>query len=312
MSAAMHAVFVTLVKGAADASAVHLLIAGLRRFGGALAAAPIWVFDATPDAVASSLAAPGVAVVALDVPSPLSAYPYGAKVLACARAEARAQASTRSLVWLDPECLVVRPPVAFDLGDDADVAVRPVHLQGVGLPPGDPLDAFWGGICAALGIADVESSVESFVEGVRLRAFFNSHGFAVRPALGLCRRWLQLFEGLVDDAGFQAAACADERHRVFLFQAVFSALVVSSMQPGRLRILPPSCNYPYNLHARVPEERRAVALDDLVCFTYEGRSLRPADVDDVEIGEPLRSWLGDMLAEGDGPPGPFDGRGAVV
>jgi hypothetical protein len=294
----MHAVFVTLVESAADASAARLLIAGLRRFGGAMGAAPVWVFDSAPDADASSLAAPGVAIVPLDVPPSLAAYPYGAKVLACARAEAGAQGGARSLIWLDPECLVVRPPVAFDLGDVVDVAVRPVHLRGVGLPPGEPLDAFWAGVCAAAGVADVESTVESFVDGARLRAFFNSHGFSVRPGLGLCRRWLRLFEGLVGDPAFQA---------------VFSALVASSILPGRLRLLPPDCNYPYNLHARVPKHRRAAALDDLVCFAYEGRSLRPADVDDVEVGEPLRSWLDATLAAVDGSaPGPGDGRRAAV
>ncbi len=309
----MHAVFVTLVESAADASAARLLVAGLRRFGGAMGAGPVWVFDSAPDAGARGLAGPGVDTVPLDVPPSLAAYPYGAKVLACARAEARAHGGTRSLIWLDPECLVVRPPVAFDLGDVADVAVRPVHLRGVGLPAGEPLDAFWGGVYAAAGVADVESTVESFVEGARLRAFFNSHGFAVRPGLGLCRRWLRLFEGLVGDPAFQAGACADEPHRIFLFQAVFSVLVASSILPGRLRLLPPDCNYPYNLHARVPKHRRAAALDDLVCFSYEGRSLRAADVDDVEVGEPLRSWLDATLAAVDGSaPGPGDGRRGAV
>jgi hypothetical protein len=344
----MDAVFVTLVRSAAEASAARLLIAGLRRFGGEIGACPVLVFvtrghgerwfdgprktaaggdesegsgealagedagglaEAAPGEphfaaphlavpwpvashpAAADLAAPGVEVLALDVPPSLAAYPYGAKVLACARAEARAQASTRSLIWLDPECLVVRPPVAFDLGAHADAAVRPVHLRGVGLTPREPLDAFWGGICAALGVEDLGLSVESFVEGVRLRAFFNSHGFAVRPGLGICRRWLELFEALVEDAAFQQAACGDDLHRIFLFQAVFSALVDSSVEPARLRILPPGYTYPYNLHARVPEGRRAAALDDLVSFAYEGRSLRLVEVGDVEIREPLRSWL---------------------
>ncbi len=309
----MHAVFVTLVGSAAEAAAVGLLVASLRRFGGEMGVGQVWVFDSAPDAGALGLAAPGVETVPLDVPPSLAAYPYGAKVVACARAEARAQAKTRSLIWLDPECLVVRPPVAFDLGDVADVAVRPVHLQGVGLLPGEPLDAFWGGVYAAAGVADVESTVESFVDGARLRAFFNSHGFAVRPGLGLCHRWLRLFGGLVDDPAFQAGACADEPDRVFLFQALFSALVASSIEPARLRILPAACNYPYNLRARVPRHRRASALDDLVCFAYEGRSLWPADVDDVEIGEPLRSWLeGTLAAAGASPPGSGDGRHAAV
>jgi hypothetical protein len=294
--------------------AARLLIASLRRFGGEMGAAPVWVYEAASGDEADpgrgeAAPASGVTAIPLEVPPTLAAWPYGAKVLACARAEARAQASTRSLVWLDPECLVVRPPLAFGLGDVADVAVRPVHLRGVGLTPGGPPDAFWGGVYDALGVEDVELTVESFIEGERLRAFFNSHGFAVRPALGLCGRWLDALLGLVGDAAFEEAACSDEPHRVFLFQAVFSALVATSVARTRLRVLPPGYAYPYNLHGRVPESRRAAALDDLVSFAWEGRSLRPATVTDVAIREPLRSWLEGMLGDG----GPADtGRASAA
>ena len=110
------------------------------------------------------------------------------------------------------------------------------------------------------------------------------------------------FEGLVEDAAFQAAACADEPHRIFLFQAVFSALVAASVEPARIRLAPPTYDYPYNLHARVPQAAVPRALDDLVCFAYEGRSLDPATVKDIEIREPLRSWLRGRLESATGGP----------
>jgi len=349
----MDAVVVTLVGSAAEAEAARLLVSSLRRFGGESGACAVWVFvaggSAAGDAAAAALdlapAGPGVETLSLDAPPALLAWPYGAKVLAAARAEARAAARTRSLIWLDPDCLVVGPPVGFDLGDAADAAVRPVHLRGVGQPPGEAPDAFWSRVYAAVDAprdaarvaprraavdaprdaargtprraaledpgraAGVPSdttgdarraatgsgrsglTVESFVEGETLRPFFNSHGFALRPGLGLCRRWLEAFEELVGDAAFTAAACADELHRVFLFQAVLSAVLDVTVGPSRLRLLPPTYSYPYNLHGRVPAARRATALEDLVSVVYEGRSLRPAEVADVAVGEPLRSWL---------------------
>ena len=54
-------------------------------------------------------------------------------------------------------------------------------------------------------------------------------------------------------------------------------------------------NYPYNLHQSVPPERRAVALNDLVCLTYEERSLDPKLMTDIEVHEPLRPWLADRV-----------------
>jgi hypothetical protein len=86
-------------------------------------------------------------------------------------------------------------------------------------------------------------------------------------------------------------ACQGQRHRIFLFQAILSALIVTRLDAQRVRILPPTYNYPYNLHTSVPEEHRAKSLDDLVCLTYETRTLDPDMINDVEVSASLREWL---------------------
>ena len=58
-----------------------------------------------------------------------------------------------------------------------------------------------------------------------------------------------------------------------------------------MRILPPEYNYPFNLQSRVPAAHRARALNDVVTFAYEDRSLNPAEITDIALEEPLRSWL---------------------
>jgi hypothetical protein len=283
-------VFVTCVRGTRDAAAAGLLLDSLRTFGGELSDQPVWVFaaDSARDAV-RSLHAPGIDILSLQVPRGLADLPFAAAVVACAAAEERAAAG--SLVWIDPECLIVRSPVLFDLGDDADVALRPVHLRNVGSPCAAPVDDYWRRVYAAAGASDVGLTVESFADGQRLRGYFNSHAQVVRPSLRVFRRRCEVLEQLAADASFLTDACRDEAHRVFLFQAVFAAVVGAVVDPVRVRILPPSYNYPYNLQELVPRERRATALDELVCFAYEGRSLRPERVTDVAIREPLRSWL---------------------
>jgi hypothetical protein len=223
-------------------------------------------------------------------------YIFGDKVAARARAEQLAPAATRSLVWVDPGCLFVGPPQLFDLGPDFDAAVRPVHIQNVGLPPEAPLDEFWRGVCAAVGVADVRTTVESFVDGRRIRSYFNSHAHAVDPKRGLFHRWLELFEGMIADRDFQARACRDETHQIFLFQAIFSTLLASALEPARLRILPPTYNYPLHLQGRIPADRRAAALNDLVCFSYEQESIRPEALTGIQVREPLRSWLASHLS----------------
>jgi len=51
--------------------------------------------------------------------------------------------------------------------------------------------------------------------------------------------------------------------------------------------LPPTYNYPYKLHDRVPEERRVLALNDLVCFAFESCGVNPNVVADIEIREAI-------------------------
>ncbi len=253
---------------------------------------PIWVFATEPQTEPClDLAGSQVEVFPLPIPEVLKHYPFGGKVLACARAEEKAPAEVQSLVWLDLECLVVQQPLLYDLGDEFDAALRPVHHRNVGLSPAEPLDAFWEGICHALGIQDVNLTVDSFIGSERLRAYFNTHGFSVRPGLGIFHRWNELFERLVCDKPFQETACRDEIHRIFLFQALLSALIASSVDQQRIRILPPTYNYPYNLHDRVLGGQRAAALNDLVTLTFEGRIIHPKAMTDIEIREPLRTWL---------------------
>jgi len=211
--------------------------------------------------------------------------------MACALAEEIADASVGSLIWLDLECLIVQAPALFVLDEACDVAVRPVHVRNIGLPAHAPPDRFWRGIYRAVGVDDIDTRVETFIGGERLRAYYNSHGLAVRSGLGLFTRWRSLFADLLNDEDFVRDACTDIRHPTFLFQAVFSALVAASVPAGRIRLLPPAYNYPYNLHGQVPPERRARLLNDLVCLTFEDRTLDPARVTDIEIHEPLRSFL---------------------
>jgi hypothetical protein len=311
-------IFFTLVGTVHERAGAHLLLDSIRSFGGDLSQCPIWVFETNPQgAPCRGLVRSGVEILPLQVPETTRHYYFAGKVAACARAEELTTASVRkqtsvftrtnegmpSLAWMAADCLVIQPPLLFHLGrhpapngaalDAAafDAAVRPVHVRNVGLPATGPLDSFWQGIYGAVGVPDVETTVESFVDRQQLRAYHNSHAFAVNPSLGILRRWSELFEALVCDREFQARACQDGRHQVFLHQAVLSALLATSLEPARVRLLPPEYNYPYNLHSSVPAEWRARALNDLVCIAYEDRSLDPAVVDDIAIREPLRSWL---------------------
>jgi hypothetical protein len=271
-----------------------MLVESLRSFGGPLSQAPFWLFDTNPKAtVAQGIDFSGVEVFPLEIPPAARDNWFGGKVSACACAEEMVTEQTKSLVWCASDCLFINPPHLFDLESSFDVALRPVHIQNIGLPADDPPDDFWQRIYETVEVTDVEMIVESFVDAHRIRAYFNSHSLAVNPDKGIFRRWLADFSTLVQDQVFQAGPCRYESHQIFLHQAILSTLIVSMTAVDRLRILPPEYCYPYNLQESIPKDRRASVLNELVSITCEDRTLDPDLVTDIIIHEPLRSWLAD-------------------
>ena len=266
------------------------MINSLRTFGGELRNTPFWVFSTESDKLESLM--DGYTLVwPLSLPVPGPGYLFEKKVTACAKAETLIPPGIDNLAWVDPGFLFTAPPTELLLEKRYQAAFRPVHIRNVGLPSGEPLDSFWKGICTAVRVEDLQGQVTSFVDGQHLRTYFNSHAFSIRPGLGLMSEWLEIFLQLAHDAQFQAEACRDESHQVFLFQALLSTLVSSRVDRKRVKILPATYNYPYNLQERIPAGRRLAALNEAVCFAYEDLPLHPDMLQGIDVHEPLKGWL---------------------
>lgn len=290
------AIIFTCVYSKEQIEKARLLFKSLKEFGGDLKFSPIWVFEADlQHAPCDALSDLGARIIPLDTPDPIRIYEYGAKVAACARAEELAADKTRSLIWISPENLVIQPPELLTLSRNYLAAFRPVHFKNVGLGVDEPLDEFWRGIYQKIGIEDISISVESFIEATRIRAYYNSASFVIDPGQRLLERWLQNFQALVVDDVFQKSACQDEKHQVFLYQAVLSTLAAIVLGSEKILLLPPDYIYPYNLHNSVPPERKAPVMNELVSVYYGDRQLNPGAVEDILILEPLRKWLLDNL-----------------
>jgi hypothetical protein len=285
-------VFVTSASSPVEVASVRLLAESIRSFGGELSSCPIWMFAEEGLMERSDLPSElGVDTRLLTIPDSIRGYELAEKVAACAAAERGVDPSITSLAWVSSDTLVVNPPVRFLLSDSHDAALRPVHIRNIGISADQPLDDFWRRVIRCAGLEDTEYHVESFVDRQLIRAYFNSHSYCVNPSVGLFRAWLRCFEELVMDKDFQDSACSDDLHRTFLHQAVLSVLTVAMIDPGRIAVLPPTYSYPYNLSAVLPFDRRARSLEELVTVVYEEMTLDPGSIHDIEIHEPLRSWL---------------------
>jgi hypothetical protein len=295
--AAQETVFAIMFRAKAGERLARIVIESLRAFGGPLRDCPVWAFLIEPDLVPQALhGLEGVDCLPLAFEETFPRYLFAEKVAGCAQAEAMAGPEIRSLVWLSLDCLVINPPLLFDLGPapdatPADVAFRPVHHRNVGSPAHEPPDDFWQGVYRALGIEEMPYTVESFADGQTLRPYLNTHCFAINPARGLGQAWWQYFKAMVADQAFQAGPCRDEVHQIFLHQAILSTLVPKLLDWERVRLLPPEYNYPLNLLDEMPPDRRATTLNSLVNAVYE----EAFPWDSIEVQEPLRSWLMERL-----------------
>jgi hypothetical protein len=287
----------TLVETTQEAQGARLLIKSLRLFGGPLRHAPVWMFFQPELPIGDLLDifadVEGIQFIPLnlDRAAPGSNYPFGSKVHACAQAEASAGASFRTLVWFNPGCLIVNPPSLFNLAPSFDAAFRPVHHQNIGSPAHNPPDDYWQAVYHSVGLDEAPFTVESFADLQTLRPYFNTHCFSIHPALGLFSAWQQCFRVLVDDVAFQSGPCRGPLQRIFLHQAVLSALVAKRLFPQRIRLLPPGYSYPLHMHPQISPNRRPFRLNDLVCPVYEGAFEYPVTLNGLQADEPLDSWL---------------------
>ncbi len=290
-------IFVTLASNSQERWCARLLVRSLRAFGGDFSSCPVWVYDLNDNLDAwKGMEGQGLQAFHLEMPKSIRGYLFADKVSASAEAE-RSAGLDDTLVWLNPECLVLRPPSRFELDLHTDLAVRPVHVRNVGLLASQPLDPFWQAIYNAAGLDDATATVEFFVDGQRLRAYYNCCAYAVNPRAGLLRRWLGLFERMVTDSGFQAGPCAGQQHQIFLHQAVQSALIAKTIPSERIRLLPPEYSYPVHLHHQTPAHKKAAALDDTVVPMIDAFSNSDLSMNGMTIRPALKEWLEDQVRE---------------
>jgi len=284
--------FLTVVNSKQEERQARRLIESLRSFGGQLRDCPVWVFAPRSQALDDLAGMRNVARYPLEIEAPCRHYELADKVFACAKAEELAGAEIRSLVWLNLDCLIINPPILFDLGPSFDAALRPVHIRNVGSLAQEPLDDYWSTVYRVVGVDSAPDTVESFVDAQRLRPYFNTHCFSINPARGILQMWRECFRSLVTNPAFQAGPCHDEVHQVFLHQVVLSAIITKLLDSGHIRMLPADYSYPLHLQQRLPPSRRLQSLGQMVCAVYEDAD----SIKDIEIPEPIGAWLSEHQA----------------
>ena len=281
--------FATLIQETAELDAARLLIESKRAFGGKLAYSPFTVYS-TIDTGNSLANYPEIRVENIETPELLRYCLFGSKVHACSLAEEAAREIKRTFIWIDPICLLLRPPFELLLQPPIKAAFRPVHIANIGQPADAPLNDYWKIIYRHTGNRISTFSLTSFVDNKTILPYFNTHCFSLDPAMEICSTWVRaLKETIIDEE--LAQHLTSTPNRIFLFQAVLSGVILSKLTEDEIHILRADYSYPYHLQKDIPNEKKALRLEDLTCLVYEDKSPHPDDITDLQVGESLSAWL---------------------
>lgn len=299
----MPIIFASTVFNKSQWPEIMLLAYSLRSWGGDFNSNSVWAFTPVdnwkesfpPPGVRDHLDSLGVCVVPFSLRSTVQKispvcpdalkdgvldFPFVPKVLAAAEAELAVAGTDSLLVWMDSDTFFVREPSALNLQPRKLIGGCPVHHRLIGSPWGHPPDEFWQLIYQRCGVSTERLfSVQTVVEAERIWPYFNAGLLTVRPQAGLLQRWRDHLLRLWNDPAFTVFYNRNPLYRIFMHQAVLAGSLLAEVGKNKITNLSstPSrgtqklspYNYPLNLHHKIPADRRAADLNDLVSIRYD-------------------------------------------
>ena len=292
--------FVTPAAPGQSITRTLLLLDSLRDFGGELAERPIWVLypenaGTFSGEERSSLLELGAKLVPYQADDKLLKFPLGSKPQAASVAEKLASGETELLVWLDPDTLILSPPVEFLLPEGKSLAYRPVHHQLLGTSWGEEPDGFWRMVYQHTGAVPERDFQMLTHAGEEIRPYFNAGSYAIRPERGILGNWWGNFQTSYQASDFRAFYKRDPLYAVFMHQAVLTGTIQSLVDQAELLALSPLINYPLHLHGDIPEDQRPNRIDDLVTVRYENIFEQDGWQEVLPFSKQLAGWITSRL-----------------
>lgn len=248
----------------------------IRRWGGALAHAPLLVLEPEPGSLSpdirGTLVGLAVTIVPFHLPEAAVNFPYAQKVFAAAQAEAHAAAAHAAaraaddvLVWMDSDTLVLNQPDEFRLPPGKTIACCPVQLKNISAPASGPASDFWQAVYAACATPpELIFPVTTTVDHLAVQAHFNAGLLVVRPRAGLLQSWAQNFARIFQMEQFQPYYVESPLYRIFIHQAVLAATLLTCLPADEFQLLSARYNVPIFLHQRFP-----IHVPDMVTCRYD-------------------------------------------
>jgi len=293
-------IIVTMIDSRSSVFNIFLMISSIREFAGSLANSPIWVlfphnsgnFTQGDLEELSNLKA---RLIPFDIQDDIRNFPFGTKVQAAAFAEELMLDQENLFIWLDCDTLVLNEPKEFLLPSTKILGYRPVHHKLIGSSWEDTLDPFWTQIYHECNTPSTKNFFMMTHVGEKIYPYFNAGTFVIRPELRILTKWLQVFLKCYRSSKFQAFYKEDNRYAIFMHQAIFTGVLLSSLKPAEMQEFSSKINYPLHLYNDIPTNLQPKTLNELITIRHENIIDNPGWQKGLPILEPLLSWINDHI-----------------
>ena len=251
------------------------LVESIRTFGGRYADAPVMIYVpdnySTEDStIQSKLSALNAEIHTSHTPPEARSYYFAGKVFAAAEAERTVAGTTRVLVWMDEDTIVLREPIDFVLPEGISLTYRPVMHNRSGSLYSEPPDAYWSRIYEKLDLSENQLfPMITPADKQEIRAYFNAGLIVVRPEIGVLRAWADDFTTLYSDQKLAHMCSGDITKNIFLHQTALVGAILNRLERTALKELSNNYNYPLFFNTMFDATESFESLDDVVTLRYD-------------------------------------------
>jgi len=286
---------VTYVNDNVHERSTRSFIKSVRELAGKYSNSKIYIVLADPQNFpCESLKGENIFLLPLKADTSLLNYPLAIKAFVAAQVEKIVKNDVSTLAWFDPATLVLNSLEELDLDNKLKVAIRPVSLLNtIGITPGTEPNDYWAPIYNEFGL-DYKNvpAVETVVDEKPIQAYYNCEIFSVDPKLGILTKWAEALTKFLKDENYQNNVCNTFLKRLFLHQAVLSAVITSKANEQDIKSLSIKTGYPFGQHDQLSENKKIKTLNELSAIIFDFRWERRAKwMEKIDVNEPLKGWL---------------------
>lgn len=280
-----------------------ILVRSLRQFGGGMADLPVWIYELEGQPMEgpalAALKELNVEIIPLPMGENLRKFPFAAKTVAAAAAEARAEKAGLILARHDRTGFIRHAPEAFHLPGGKTFGFRPTDIANIGAPFGQPLPPFWEAILAHFNLSpDQFPPITTVIDQQTLHLYVNAGVLVTRPEKGTFRAWADNLKTTCARPAFRKFYAEKQAYAIFMHQAALTAAVVQTTRPEERFLLPDSYLFSVDNFFDYPESARPASLDAITTGRFHEFFGLNNWQDKVIASEDLLNWFRAQLALG--------------